>query len=87
MDREMDQTDKSIWAQEISFLKKAVIGATIATAGAFTWDRLVAHTRPPVLPFGQPWLSIVGGGMVWAAAFAVALVGRLAYLAVKDPYR
>jgi hypothetical protein len=83
----MDQTDKTIKAREIPFLKTAVIAATIATAGAFMWDLLVPHSPPPVLPFSQPWLSIVGGVLIWATAFGVTLVGRLAYLAVKDTYR
>jgi hypothetical protein len=83
----MDLMDERIKAREIPFLKKAVIGATTVTAGAFIWELLVPHISPPVLPFRQPWLSIVGGVGVWVVTFAVVLVGRLAYLVVKDPYR
>jgi len=83
----MDPTDEYIKAREIPFLKKAVAGATILTAAAFAWDLLVPHIPPPVLPLGQPWLSILGGIGVWVVTFAVAVVGRLAYLVVKDPYR
>jgi hypothetical protein len=85
--RATDQMDEGIKAREVPFLRKAMIGATVATMGAFVWDFLVPHAPPPILPFGQPWLSIVGGAVVWAVAFTRGLVGRLAYLAIKDPYR
>lgn len=83
----MDQLDEGIKAREVPFLKKAVIGATIGTIAVGVVDRVVPHAPALVLPFGEPWLSLVGGTALWVAVFSVAVVGRLVYLAFKDPYR
>jgi hypothetical protein len=83
----MDQLDQRIRVREVPFLGKAVIGATIATIAVGIVDRVVPHTPALVLPFGEPWLSLVGGTAFWVAAFCAAVVGRLLYLAFTDPYQ
>jgi predicted metal-binding membrane protein len=67
---------------EITFLRKTAVAASAATAVVIVLDRLGDRTLPEAVPFGEPWVTIIGGAACWLAFVVIAHVVRWLYMAV-----
>ena len=65
------------------FFKRTVIGAAAVTLIVGGIDRALAHDPPWVLPFDEPWVSIVGAVCMWLGLVAISHVARWLYLAIS----
>jgi hypothetical protein len=72
---------------EAQFFHRTVIAATGLTLLALVADRAIPHAPIAVAPFGEPWLSVLGGVVLWLAILVAGHVGRWAYLIIRgrDP--
>jgi hypothetical protein len=67
---------------EGQFFKRTVIGAAALTLVVWAVDSVLPHDPIPVAPFGEPWLTIVGGVGIWVGLVAISHVARWIYLIV-----
>lgn len=68
---------------EAQFFRRAALGATAVTVAALVVDRALSHDPPEVLPFGEPWLTIVGCVGMWLAVLVVSHLARWICLIVR----
>jgi hypothetical protein len=67
---------------EGQFFKRTVIGAAALTLIVGAVDRVLPHDPIPVAPFGEPWLTIVPGVVLWVGLVAISHVARWIYLII-----
>jgi hypothetical protein len=65
---------------ERRFFRITTAGSAVLTLVLLAWDHLVPHAPPSVLPFGEPWLSIVGGLWCWVMLVLACHAARWIYL-------
>jgi hypothetical protein len=72
---------------EGQFFRQVAVVATGLTIAALAVDRVMPHEPAWVLPYGEPWLTLVGGIVCWLGILIVCHLGRWIYLAIRgrDP--
>ena len=68
---------------EAKFLRRSGIVATGLTLAVLAVDRLSPHEAAWVLPFGEPWQTVLGGCALWISVVVVCHVGRWIYLIIQ----
>jgi hypothetical protein len=68
---------------ESQFFRRAAIVSTGLTLVALAVDLVSPHEPAWVLPFGEPWLTVVGSCVLWMSIFIVCHVGRWIYLIIR----
>ena len=68
---------------EMQFFRRAAVIAAGLTLAVLLVDRMTPHEAAWVLPFGEPWLTILGGGGIWLGTLVVFHVGRWIYLIIR----
>ncbi len=68
---------------EAQFFRRTAITATGLTLATWALDRAIPHAPIPVAPFGEPWLSLLGGVVLWLAILVVSHVARWVYLIIR----
>jgi len=68
---------------EGQFFKRTALGAAALTLVTLAVDRMVTHSPIPVARFGEPWLSLLAGVVVWLAILVLSHVARWVYLIIR----
>jgi len=67
---------------EGQFFKRTAIGAAGLALATLIVGRAV-HDSIPVAPFREPWLTLLGGVILWVGIVVVSHVGRWVYLIIR----
>jgi hypothetical protein len=68
---------------EAQFFKRTAIGAGGLALVTLIVDWAVPHGPIPVAPFGEPWLTLLAGVVLWIGIVVVSHVGRWLYLIIR----
>ena len=68
---------------ESRFFRRSAGAATGLTLVALVVDRVMPYPVNAEVPLVEPWLTIVGGVVLWVAILAVSHVGRWVYLIIR----